>query len=125
MTASEVHPPRERRLSTNVAPLPTGTGVATIAGHRPRREPDAHHAPDEPADGQADAGGERGQRPPPSPLPPAPEDDAVVPAEMLFAATLIANRLVPHPVTAEELRLRSGGGWQPPDLTLRLKDKLI
>jgi hypothetical protein len=57
--------------------------------------------------------------------PPPVAEDELVPAETLFAASLIANasRAVAGP--AEPPPRATDRGWQPPESPLRLKDKLI
>lgn len=116
-------------MSDVVAPLPSGAGVAAIAEHRARREADAHHrSEDEPHGGEEQGGSRRERRHPDRAAelapPPAP-DEPVVPAETLFAAALLANDLLSLPPSPEELRLRNGHGWEPPDSPLKLTDRLI
>ena len=58
--------------------------------------------------------------------PPAPvEEEELVPAETLFAATLMANEMVASSNPAEALLRHPGPAWTPPDSPLRLKDKLV
>jgi hypothetical protein len=118
---------KERQAMESVAPLPTGGGVTVIAEHRGRREqdgkPETEGAGDAAADGRAET-----VDPAPAPhheLPPPITEEELVPAETLFAATLMANAMPPSNRTTEELRRRSERGWTPPDSPLRLKDKLI
>jgi hypothetical protein len=111
----------------SVTPLPTGGGVTVIAEHRGRRD---HDEPKQ-DDGKEQAPGGEPATPalPPvraahEPSPPVAEDE-LVPAEILFAASLIANGArFPLP-PAEAPPRPPERGWQPPDSPLRLKDKLI
>ena len=112
-------------MSNSVAALPTGTGVTVIAEHRHRRDDEPQGSPDgeSPTDHSASdqsSGSESHREPPPPPAGTPP-----VPAETLFAATLLASTLPRRLPSSGELRLRTGRGWAPPDSLLRLKDKLI
>jgi hypothetical protein len=53
---------------------------------------------------------------PPLPAPPDPPGT-------IFAAAVIAGALSPKPETPEEVFLRLGGAWSPPDSDLRLTDR--
>jgi hypothetical protein len=110
----------------SVPPLPTGSGVTVIAEHRGRRDHDErqqHSRKEQAPTGEPAVPVQDAERPPHAPPPPVAEDE-LVPAETLFAASLIANasRSVapaePPPRPVER-------SWQPPDSPLRLKDKLI
>ncbi len=111
-------------MSSSVAPLPNGGGIAVVAEHRGQR------GRDEADRREQNFGDSREERHPPAPPSPgveaaAPISDAEpVPAETLFAATLLANT-APYPPSAAELRLRGPQEWAPPESLLRLKDKLI
>ena len=116
-------------MSIVVAPLPSGLGVTAVNEHRTRRDPNDHRPPDEEAtpeerqpDGEADT--PRQQQPRPDAAPPI-ADEPPVPAETLFAAALFAVDLVPRAPSPEEMKLRHTQDWQPPESTLRLKDRLI
>lgn len=113
-------------MSNSVAPLPSGIGVASIAEHRPRRDPEGHHPADDepPADDHNSPSTEQPQaehHDTPAPV----ADEAVVPAETLFATALLANIFTPSTPSPEEVKLRTSQGWTPPESSLRLKDKLI
>jgi hypothetical protein len=113
-------------VSTSVAPLPTGGGVTVIAEHRGRREQDGRPDPDAEHDGDDSAAANAAPAPAAhAAIAPPPPDEELVPAATLFAATLMANSLPRRALTSDELRLRQGQGWVPPDSSLRLKDKLI
>jgi hypothetical protein len=116
---------KERHVSTSVAPLPTGGGVTVIAEHRGRREQDGRADAEPEHAGDESAPAEPVAVPPLVAAPPPPPDEELVPAATLFEATLLANSLPRTLPTADELRLRQGQGWVPPDSSLRLKDKLI
>jgi len=112
-------------MSNSVAALPTGQGVTVIAEHRHRREDEPQHPADSDSPGDH-AAGDQPRHDDPHPEPPPPADEtAPVPAETLFAATLLANALPARLPSSHELRLRRGQRWMPPDSALRLKDKLI
>jgi hypothetical protein len=55
---------------------------------------------------------------PPLPLPPKPPGEA-------FAAAVMSGALSPKPATPQEMFLRLGGNWSPPDSSLHLTDRLI
>jgi hypothetical protein len=55
---------------------------------------------------------------PPLPLPPKPPGEA-------FAAAVMSGALSPKPITPQEIFMRLGGNWSPPDSSLHLTDKLI
>jgi hypothetical protein len=55
---------------------------------------------------------------PPLPAPPDPPGT-------MFAAAVMAGALSPKPETPEEIFLRLGGAWSPPDSELHLKDRKI
>ena len=114
-------------MSTIVAPLPSGSGVAAIAEHRPRRESDPHQPGEDearPDDSGADQQHQQRSAQQPEAALPVAEEPAV-PAETLFAAALLANDLGPQLPSPDEMRLRNSHGWTPPDSSLKLKDKLI
>ncbi|HHY51092.1 MAG TPA: hypothetical protein GYA10_15275 [Alphaproteobacteria bacterium] len=54
------------------------------------------------------------------PMPPPPD-----PPGTMFAAAVIAGALSPKPETPEEIFLRLGSAWTPPDSELRLADRTI
>jgi len=111
----------------SVTPLPTGGGVMVIAEHRGRRD---HDEPRQDDSKEQAPGGEPAMPAPPlaraaqSPPPPVAEDE-LVPAETLFAASLIANASRDAARPAEPPPRPNERSWQPPDSPLRLKDKLI
>ena len=113
-------------MSNVIAPLPGGL-VTVVAEHHARRDPDPHHAPEEET-AEDSSGGERhsaDERQHKSTQPVAPVvDDPGVPAEMLFAAALFANRMLPNAPSPEEYQLRRPQEWTPPESSLRLKDRL-
>jgi hypothetical protein len=55
---------------------------------------------------------------PPLPAPPDPPGT-------MFAAALVSGALSPRPETPQELLLRLGTSWSPPDSDLRLADRKI
>jgi hypothetical protein len=113
-------------MSDLVASLPSGFGLSPVNEHHTRREGAPHHRQDEEhahEDGPRDEGSDHNR--PRQDSPPPPVDDPGVPAETLFAATMLANQLSQQPPSPGEYRLRNGQAWSPPDSPLRLKDKLI
>jgi len=115
-------------MSNVIAPLPGGLGVTMVAEHHSGRNSDTHHPPDEePSDEHAtdehrspDSRHRQTATPAPAPV----LDDPVVPAETLFEATLLANRLLPNGPSPKEYLLRRPQEWTPPESSLRLKDTL-
>lgn len=64
----------------------------------------------------------------PTPEPPAPAlppEEPPLPPGAMFAAAVIAGQLSPKPESMEEVFLRVGTSWTPPDSEYRLADKLI
>jgi hypothetical protein len=111
----------------SVPPLPTGGGVTVIAEHRGRRdhdEPQRESRKEQMPTGEPATPLQGADRPPHAPPPPVAEDE-LVPAEILFAASLIANASRAVVVPAEPPPRAADRGWQPPESPLRLKDKLI
>ena len=114
-------------MSDAILPLSSGTGtVGAVSEHYPRRDGSARQRSDDEhnPDGHPPSDRHDDQHKRHDSFPPA-LDDPGVPAETLFAATIIGNELAQHPPSPEELRLRNGGAWLPPDSPLHLKDKLI
>jgi hypothetical protein len=112
-------------MSNSVAPLPTGQGVTVIAEHRQRRDNEPQRSSDNESPGEHSAGDQSRRDDAHRDSPPPVSEVAPVPAETLFAATLLATALPPPPPSSHEMRLRHGQGWMPPDSLLRLRDKLI
>jgi hypothetical protein len=111
----------------SVPPLPTGGGVTVIAEHRGRRD---HDGPRQDSRQEQTPGGEpaaplQGAERAPQPPPPPAAEDELVPAETLFAASLIANASRRVAASPEPPLRATDRGWQPPESPLRLKDKLI
>jgi hypothetical protein len=112
-------------MSARIAPEPVSTAMTTVADYRSRAfvaEPPASPA----ASGSAtDAGTQRsatGARSndalPPLPAPPDPPGT-------MFAAAVMAGALSPKPETPQEIFLRIGRDWSPPDSDLHLADRLV
>lgn len=112
-------------MSNSVAPLPTGQGVTVIAEHRQRRENEPQTSTDSDSSGDHPAGDQSRRDDAHRDAPPPVNAIAPVPAETLFAATLLANALPLEQPSSDEMRLRHSLGWVPPDSALRLRDKLI
>jgi hypothetical protein len=111
----------------SVAPLPTGGGVTVIAEHRGRRDQDGQPEAENRGESTANGPPQAGETAPPAhhePPPPVTEEE-LVPAETLFAATLMANSMSPAEGATEALLRRTERVWTPPESQLRLKDRLI
>lgn len=112
-------------MNTNVAPLPTGHGVTLIAEQRARRDGD----PRQPRDGEAQSeprdNAPDGGPAAPRQIAPLAAEAAEMPAEMLFAAALMASDMPLPRGPSPALRRTATPAWTPPDSPLRLKDKLI
>jgi hypothetical protein len=108
----------------SVTPLPTGAGVTVIAEHRGRRD---HDEPKQDNGKEQVPGGEPATPAPPvaRDQPPPVAEDELVPAETLFAASLIANAARAAAAPAEPPPRPGDRGWRPPESPLRLRDKLI
>lgn len=127
-------------LSASIAPVPIATDLSHMVAPRPRVEtsetvqvrpeldsgtplPNAHTAARKTrgaADDMAEPEAEPARREPQ----PAPEKDPLPPGAM-FAAAIIAGQLSPKPESLEEVFLRAGISWTPPDSGLRLADKTV
>jgi hypothetical protein len=112
-------------MSNSVAALPTGQGVTVIAEHRQRREDEQQRSSENDSRGDHAAGDQPRRDDLHRESHPPADEVAPVPAETLFAATLLANALPPRLPSSDEMRLRHSQGWMPPDSALRLRDKLI
>lgn len=62
---------------------------------------------------------------PETPAPPAVPAEEPLPRGAMFAAAIIAGQLSPKPESMEEVALRAGIGWTPPDSDFRLTDLTI
>jgi hypothetical protein len=118
---------REGPLSIVIAPLPNSMGVGAVGDRRPwqqpnlRRKADAEPNPDKSDDGsESGAGQQSAQHGPVNAA-----LDLAMPAETLFATTLMATQMLPRTLSPNELKLRNSQNWLPPYSALRLKDKLI
>lgn len=128
-------------MSNTIVVLPTGSGGVAAIGERHRRHEGSRQYRDDerPAEDRDQAtenheittehrGSDDGaHRPQPKRADaPAPAlDDPGVPAETLFAVTMLGIQLAHQPPSPSEMRLRTGGVWAPPESQLHLKDKLI
>jgi hypothetical protein len=114
-------------MSARIALEPVNTAIATAADYRSRASVADQRV--EPIASSANAGSAAianeeapGMRfddeLPPLPAPPDPPGT-------MFAAAVMAGALSPKPETPEEIFLRLGGAWSPPDSELHLKDRKI
>ncbi len=115
-------------MSEGIAPLPNGMAISVVAeqGPRPDRDPRQTRGEQSHDSGRDAPAPEADNRPAPRDLAAAPSlDDPGLPAATLFITALIANQMDLIAPSGDELKLRAGHGWTPPDSPLRLKDKLI
>lgn len=110
-------------MTTPIAPA-NGTMAMRISERRQRQQPEGGAG----KDGREAQSGPQQEAPhQPSPAaeaPPPPLDENPVPAETLFAASLMADRLA-RPQSVTEAKAFTSHGWEPPDSPLRLTDKKI
>lgn len=111
-------------MSARIAPEPIGP-VTTTPEFRPRPTAGEQQVVSA-AEGPTSAGGDGPKAPGERfadvlpPLPPPPD-----PPGTMFAAAVVSGALSPRPQTVEELILRLGTAWSPPDSELRLADRKI
>jgi hypothetical protein len=111
----------ERPLSVAIAPLPDSIGITAVADRRQRQESDSRHQPDsDQSDNNAENQARKTQ-----PAAPQAEPDFTLPAETLFATTLMALEMLPKALSQNELKLRNDQNWHPPYSAMRLRDRLI
>jgi hypothetical protein len=114
----------ERPLSLVIAPLPNSIGITAVADRRPRQESDSRHKPDSDQPDTNDDNAENHARKTHLPAPQT-EPDLTMPAETLFATTLMAIEMLPRALSQNELKLRNNQNWLPPYSAMRLRDRLI
>ena len=112
-------------MSARIAPEPVSTTVSTAADYRPRTLLGDPQTIAPAASGTAAAseqdqaqGSRFADMLPPVPAPPDPPGT-------MFAAAVMAGALAPKPETPEEIFLRLGSAWSPPDSELHLADRKI
>jgi hypothetical protein len=114
-------------MSARIAPEPVNTAISTAADFRPRTAlgdqqmiaPGATGGGAPSTKEQSEAQQPRlAETLPPLPAPPDPPGT-------MFAAAVMAGALPPKPETPEEILLRLGSSWSPPDSVLRLADRKI
>ena len=114
-------------MSARIAPEPVNTAMSTTADFRPRSAlgdqqtiPPSVSGNGTSAANQHDEtqGSRHADVLPPVPAPPDPPGT-------MFAAAVMAGALAPKPETPEEIFLRLGSAWSPPDSDLRLADRKI
>lgn len=106
-------------MSARIAPEPIIAPMATAIGSRMHASVSEQSiATAEPSREQDNPG-----RPAPAPLPPLPAPPD--PPGTMFAAAVMAGALSPKPETPQEIFLRIGRDWSPPDSDLHLADRLI
>jgi hypothetical protein len=107
-------------MSARIAPEPISTSISTTTDYRSRTStadvalPANTNTPKEPAKEET-AGSRFSDVLPPLPAPPDPPGTA-------FAAAVAAGALSPRPQSPQEIFLRVGGTWSPPESELHLTD---
>jgi len=111
-------------MSARIAPEPVGSAASPVADFRPRvvkgEQDSAVPAAAGPSSRESRLPAEPRFADVLPPLPPPPD-----PPGTMFAAAVIAGALSPKPETPEEIFLRLGSAWTPPDSELRLADRTI
>ena len=99
---------------------PIDTAMTTIAGHRPRTRPGARGPETESPPADDAPAKPPALQVPLAPLTPPPLPDA---AGTAFAVALAAGDLPSPKRSPEEVALRRGQSWSPPEPGLRLTDR--
>jgi hypothetical protein len=109
-------------MSGRIATAPIRTDVATVGDYRSRvlvgdqRDPPREHPDEKQAEGHS----------PEIPAPIAPPAPGATLADggTAFAAAVVAGALPPRAQSPEEIKLRKGNSWAPPDSELHLTDRI-
>jgi hypothetical protein len=109
-------------MSAKIAPEPIGSVNTGISDYRPRGAPEAPTpAPSRPPAPESlpeiEIAAKAPAEPPPLPEPAAPGT--------AFVMAVLSGALAPRPTSMQEVFLRTGTGWVPPDSEYRLADKKI
>jgi hypothetical protein len=109
-------------MSARIAPEPIGNVNTGISDYRPRGAPEVPTAaqsklPAPEALLEIEIAAAAAAEPPPLPEPAAPGT--------AFVMAVLSGALAPRPTSMQEVFLRTGTGWVPPDSDYRLADKKI
>lgn len=109
-------------MSARIALEPISTVNTGISDHRPRGAPEVltpapSKLPAPEALPEIEAAAAASAEPPPLPEPAAPGT--------AFVMAVLSGALAPRPTSMQEVFLRTGTGWVPPDSDYRLADKKI
>jgi hypothetical protein len=108
-------------MSARMATAPISTDVATVGDYRSRALlGDRRNPPDDKPGHQQDDEPALAPETPSSVVQPTPGDAAGT----AFAAAVVAGGLPPKAQTAQEIYLRAGKAWSPPDSELHLTDRI-
>jgi hypothetical protein len=109
-------------MSARIAPEPANAALLSVADYRQRASTAAFASTPGTSPSEAALPNETpAANPdflPPLPAPPAPPGT-------MFAAAVMAGALSPKPETPQEIFLRLGREWSPPDSPLRLADRVV
>jgi hypothetical protein len=111
-------------MSARIAPEPANTVMSAVAEFRSRSSSaaqvvaDSGSSPPASPEPTAAASPRSSDALPPVPAPPDPPGT-------MFAAAVMAGALSPKPETPQEIFLRIGRDWSPPDSELHLADRVI
>jgi hypothetical protein len=111
-------------MSARIAPEPISNALPTVADYRSRSSGADQAQVVETGGGSTPAAADEPAVPRPAdvlPPLPAPPD----PPGTMFAAAVMAGALSPRPETPQEIFLRLGSAWSPPDSSLHLADRTI
>lgn len=110
-------------MTVRIAPEPIGNVSTGLPDNRPRPAPVGRRpsAAPEASDSYAAHAAAAAPSAAPEP-PPLPERD---PPGTAYVLAVLSGALSPRPTSLQELFVRTGSGWVPPDSEYRLTDKLI
>jgi hypothetical protein len=109
-------------MSGRIAAAPISTDIGTVGDYRSRalvgdqREPHRQDHDEEQTEAHAPET--------PAPTPPPPPGAVAADAGTAFAAAVVAGSLPPAVQSPQEMQLRKGGAWAPPDSELHLTDRI-
>lgn len=107
-------------MSARIAPEPISSVNTGISDYRPRGAPELPtpaHVKVAATDSPPEVGAPAPAEPPPLPEPAAPGT--------AFVMAVLSGALAPRPTSMQEVILRTGTGWVPPESDYRLADKKI
>lgn len=107
-------------MSARIAPEPISATITAGTEYRPRTTTGESPAVPPPAKGPAGKPSDSRFADILPPMPPPPD-----PPGTMFAAAVMAGALSPRPQSPEEVFLRLGSAWSPPESGYRLADRRI